>query len=72
MFARAHAPSNPGLARNGPFGTRSGGVRAGWMPSRPVGVTLGPLDQWSRPSAYAPGVRPESHTDVVTLSEIRW
>jgi hypothetical protein len=45
MFARVHGPSNPGVVKNGPSGPDA-------APGR--------LDQWSRPSARAPGAHPES------------
>jgi hypothetical protein len=60
MFARAHGPSNPGLVRNGPSGARCEGHAPQNRPARPVGAAPGPLDQWSRPSAQTPGVRPKS------------
>jgi hypothetical protein len=57
MFARAHGPSNPGLVKNGPSGARCGANRPGAAPCSAARAALGSLDQWSRPSARAPGTR---------------
>jgi hypothetical protein len=60
VVARAHGPSNRSLVKNGPSGAWRGGIRPGFGPPRPADATPGSLDQWSRPSAPAPGACPES------------
>ena len=46
--------------QNGLYRCPVRGVRPGTRRPRRVGVTVGSLDQWSRPFAQAPGARPES------------
>jgi len=60
MFARAHGPSNPGLVKTARPAPDAGGNRAGAAPSRTARAAPGSLDQWSRPSARAPGALQES------------
>jgi hypothetical protein len=68
VVARAHGPSNPGLVKNGPPGARCGSIRPGTAPSRTGGTSRGSLDQWSRPSARAPGAHPESPIPMPSCS----
>jgi hypothetical protein len=66
MFARAHGPSNRGLVKNGPAGTRSDGMRPDAGPLCRSAPPLPPLDQWSRPSRWIRSAPEVPYTDVVT------